>query len=196
MWRIFWILRIGYRRISRYLFAHDLLHCRLPAASELQSPRFRTAQCHRHGAVTDTLPHAGRTAASGERPSIRSRQLRLCSRATTFRKSSDQCRDTPRILVALTSDPVAIIPCAWRSASRTCKPQSDCQTINSVDRFFKLRRVATTGVLALPASLAAAVDRASVTWRGPEKQGHGRFSGCSKFAARASKIPDPLRKIR
>jgi hypothetical protein len=30
---------------------------------------------------------------------------------------------------------------------------------NSTDRFFKLRRVATAGVVALPASLAAAVDR-------------------------------------
>ena len=107
------------------------------------------------GHATARRTHRG----GGERPSISVPQLRLYSRATTFRKSSDQCRDTPRILVALTSDPVAIIPCAWRSASRTCKPQSVCQTINSSDRFFKLRRVATTGVLALPASLAAAVDR-------------------------------------
>ena len=30
---------------------------------------------------------------------------------------------------------------------------------NSIDQFFKLRRVATAGVVALPAYLAAAVDR-------------------------------------
>jgi hypothetical protein len=41
------------------------------------------------------------------------------------------------------------------------------------------------------------IEIASVRGDGGLKSlGPRRFSGCTKFAARASKIPDPLRKIR
>jgi hypothetical protein len=98
-----------------------------------------------------------------------------------------------RILVALKSDPVLAAVGFANLIGQAAKLPSKT---NSTDRFFKLRRVATTGVVALPAYLAGAVDHVRHAAMGLKSRGPRRFFDCSKFAARASKIPDPLLKIR
>jgi len=91
------------------------------AASGLKTLAFGQLSAVVLGAATDTLPHAGSTMVSGDQRFRSGNWAVLASNNTS--QSSDQCRDTPRILVALTSDPVAIA-CAWRSASQPCRPQS------------------------------------------------------------------------
>ena len=99
-----------------------------------------------------------------------------------------------RILVALKSDPVLAPAVGFANLiGQAAKLPSKT---NSTDRVFKLRRITTTGVVALPAYLAAAVDRVRHAAMGLKGTGPRRLSDCSKFAARASKIPDPLPKIR
>ena len=79
-----------------------LLVRRLPVGAS--KPRCRTGQCHRSRvAVRNTLPPAGAHRGGGDDRRFQSRQLRLCSRATTLRKSGDQCRDMHRILAARAS---------------------------------------------------------------------------------------------
>jgi hypothetical protein len=164
MRRAFWTLRIGYCRVSWYLVVHKFPPLQDAAASQIVTAG--RLPCYGHWGRRRTLPHAGRTAAVNAR--LRS-QLRLCSRVTALRTDSDQCRDTPRIVVALTSDPVAVA-CAWRTASRICKPQKLLSTINVAVNvpFTKLRRVTTTGVFGLPDDGCRRSSIASVERLGPE----------------------------
>jgi hypothetical protein len=108
-------------------------------------------------------------------------------------KSSTDAGTRPAV-VALKSDPV-LAP-AGGFANLIGQAAKLPSKTNSTDRFFKLRRVATTGVVALPAYLAGAVDHVRHAAMGLKSAGPRRFSDCSKFAARASKIADPLLKIR
>ena len=124
-----------------------LLHCRLP--------RVLSCHCRRHRhLVTNTLPHAHR---GGGNTVI---SVPTIEAVLASNNASQEQRSMPG------HAPHSRCPhkrtCCYflrlEVGFANCKPQSSCQTINSADRFFKLRRVATTGVLALPAYLAAAVD--------------------------------------
>ena len=165
----------------------------LPPAGSFQpslSDRRRVA------AEEHTLPHAGahRGRAMNDRR-FQSRQWRLCLRATTPCKSSDQCRDTPAsslppqaILLLFLAPGGQLRKLAQASSKARDQKYTLADWLARVGQLMSTSSVLLTD-LAVTSTIEIGVRRAAM---GQQKLSPRNFPAelnpCSKF-------PDPLRKI-